>query len=192
MPKTQTRFVCQGCGYESPRWIGRCPECDAWNSFVEEVRIPERSSALGRVAPISGLHTRPQPITEIASTASIRLNTGIGELDRVLGGGIVPGALILIGGDPGIGKSTLMTQVAQRLADDRPPTADHPRPDTLSGARTGGAPENSDPRPVLYISGEESVEQIRLRSQRLGADSAQFLVVNENDIGVILHHIESS
>src|SRR5687768_2390500 len=161
MPKTQTRFVCQSCGYESLRWVGRCPECDAWNSFVEEVRIPERSSALGRSSPIAGIHARPQPITEIASTASIRLASGIGELDRVLGGGIVPGALILIGGDPGIGKSTLMTQVAQQISADLPPRPPFPRG---KGGRGG--------RSVLYVSGEESVEQIRLRSERLGADSA--------------------
>ncbi len=179
MPKTQTRFVCQSCGYESPRWLGRCPDCDAWNALVEEVRIPERARALGSAPPIHGIHARPQRITDVSTDASIRFSTGIGELDRVLGGGIVPGALILIGGDPGIGKSTLMTQVAQRLSDDRPPTTGRPKPETRN------------PRPVLYISGEESVEQIRLRSERLVADSAQFLVVNENEIGTILHYIET-
>ena len=192
MPKTQTRFVCQSCGYESLRGVGRCPECHAWNSFAEEVRIPERSSALGRSAPIAGIHARPQPITEVASSASIRLSTGIGELDRVLGGGIVPGALILIGGDPGIGKSTLMTQVAQQLSVGSRQSAvgsQAQRTNDLTTQRP--ITQHPIPNTVLYISGEESVEQIRLRSERLGADSAGFLVVNENDIGAILHHIET-
>ena len=173
MAKTHTRFVCQTCGHESPRWLGRCPECDAWNSYVEEVRVPERQSAMTCSGTLLSTANPPKPITEISAEASVRVSTGIGELDRVLGGGVVPGALVLIGGDPGIGKSTLMTQVAQMMTDDR-------RPAAAPGGR------------VLYISGEESTEQIRLRSERLGAQNARFLVVNENDLAVMLNHIEAA
>src|SRR2546423_6441717 len=112
MPKIQTRFVCQSCGYEAPRWIGKCPECDAWNSFVEETRVTQKPSLGRHNAPTSISDSRPTPVTHIDHQSSSRLSTGIGELDRVLGGGIVQGAVILVGGDPGIGKSTLMTQVA--------------------------------------------------------------------------------
>src|SRR5512143_882518 len=117
MPKAQTRYVCQECGYESPRWLGRCPECDAWNSFQEEVRIPEKAAGPGKsAAALPAGASIPLPITHVPAEAGDRLGTGIGELDRVLGGGIVPGSLVLVGGDPGIGKSTLMTQVAHRVS----------------------------------------------------------------------------
>src|SRR4051812_4567505 len=117
MAKTQIRFVCQSCGHESPRWLGRCPECDAWNSFVEEVRVPEKASGPGRTSAVlpSG-SGRPQSITQVAAQSEERISSGIGELDRVLGGGIVPGAVVLVGGDPGIGKSTLMTQAAYQIS----------------------------------------------------------------------------
>src|SRR5690349_21563844 len=117
MPKTTTRYVCQSCGYESPRWMGKCPDCDAWNSFVEEVRAPERLTGPGRAAPaLTAASARPISITEVAAQREQRISSGIGELDRVLGGGIVPGALVLVGGDPGIGKSTLLTQVAHAVS----------------------------------------------------------------------------
>jgi DNA repair protein RadA/Sms len=186
MPKTQVRFVCQSCGHESPRWLGRCPECDAWNSFVEEVRVSEKSAQLGRspAASLPAGSTRPTPITRVEAQTNRRLSTGIAELDRVLGGGLVDGAVILVGGDPGIGKSTLMTQAASLVA---------------SGGRqrdagSGQAADTTDhaPATVLYISGEESVQQIKLRSQRLGALADTFLVVNETDIGAILHHIDAT
>lgn len=170
MPKVQTRYVCQTCGHESPRWVGRCPECDSWNSFMEEVRIQERqgkSAPAGLTVP-PGAAGRPTPITQIDSQRVARFASGIDEMDRVLGGGFVPGALILVGGDPGIGKSTLLTQVAHRL----------------SAAETA--------RTTLYVSGEESTHQIRLRSERLGTQTDRFLVVNETDITGILFHIENS
>jgi DNA repair protein RadA/Sms len=183
MAKTQTRYVCQSCAYESPRWLGRCPECEAWNSFLEEIRIPERAGAVSR--PLPGSSARPQPITEVSASAAARISTGIRELDRVLGGGIVPGALILVGGDPGIGKSTLMTHVAHNLAELGNLAALNTR--TPERPNIGGPPSR-----VLYVSGEESTEQIRLRSERLGAQSPGFLVVNENELGAIHHHIESA
>src|SRR5438105_14936544 len=117
MAKTQTKFVCQACGYGSPRWLGRCPECEAWNSFVEEIRVVVKQAGPGRAsAALPGTSNRPAPITAVAAQMQSRLPTGIGELDRVLGGGMVSGALILVGGDPGIGKSTLLTQVAHLVS----------------------------------------------------------------------------
>jgi DNA repair protein RadA/Sms len=186
MPKSLTRFVCQSCGHESPRWVGRCPECDAWNSFVEEVRLPEKTAGVGR-APAAMLPTgssRPVPITQVAARTDQRLSTGIGELDRVLGGGLVPGALILVGGDPGIGKSTLMTQVAARCSMSVEVCG--------SMGETASTPIHPHTHTVLYVSGEESVQQIKLRSERLGALSEGFMVVNETEIGSILHHIDAT
>jgi DNA repair protein RadA/Sms len=189
MAKTQTKFVCQSCGFESPRWLGRCPECEAWNSFVEEVRVPERVG-LSRAPSLPSTSTRPQPVTEVSARAAERLSTGIGELDRVLGGGLVPGALILLGGDPGIGKSTLMTQVAHHLTDQLVPGNEAAHVAAVDSALTQGT-RGRGGGSVLYVSGEESAEQIRLRAARLRAESDGFLVVNENEIGIILHHIES-
>src|SRR5215472_277812 len=171
MAKLQTHYICQSCGYESLKWMGKCPECDAWDSFVEEVTLKEKPGAAGKagrlavggraIVPVSG--GAPVPITEVEATAQERLSSGIGEFDRVLGGGIVPGGLMLVGGDPGIGKSTLLTQVAANIA--------------------GG---------VLYISGEESAQQIKLRSARLNAESSQFLISVETEIGIILHHLDAT
>src|ERR1041385_4504582 len=157
MARSQTRFVCQQCGYESPRWLGRCPECEAWSSFSEEIRVPSKSRSPSTRNVAAG--NPPIPITDVAAAPLPRFSSGISELDRVLGGGIVPGALVLVGGDPGIGKSTLLTQVASLV-----PAA-------------------------LYISGEESVQQIRLRSERLGAKSENLLVVNETELSAILHPV---
>lgn len=145
-------YVCQSCGYRSPRWLGRCPNCDAWNSLAEEVegprRRPERRTA------------RPVPLPEVSPLPEQRWPTGIGELDRVLGGGFVPGSLVLVGGDPGIGKSTLALQAAYRLAE--------------AG------------RPVLYVAGEESAQQTRMRAERLGAVSRGVWVVAETDLDAVL------
>ncbi len=177
MARFQTRYICQSCGHESPKWLGRCSECDAWDSFTEEVSIKENGSAS---APKQGSEisrgfvpnaSAPVPITEVRALAHQRRTTGIGEFDRVLGGGLVPGGLILVGGDPGIGKSTLLTQVAALLA-------------------KAGTPE--DPTTVLYISGEESAEQIKLRSARLGAVTPNFLVSVETEINIILRHLDST
>ncbi|MFO7639390.1 MAG: DNA repair protein RadA [bacterium] len=132
-------FVCQDCGNENPRWLGRCPACGAWNTLVEEQRAPAKTTRNRRAADAP---VRPVRLSEVKAGRTSRAPTGIGELDRVLGGGLVPGSLILIGGEPGIGKSTLTLQVCDKLA--------------AAGTR------------LLYVSGEESAEQIRLRAERLG------------------------
>lgn len=154
MAKRHTRYVCQSCGYESARWTGKCPNCASWNSFVEEL-VAEKSPGHARGTK-SG--PRPVPITEVDIAPDPRISTRIPELDRVLGGGIIPGSVVLVGGDPGIGKSTLMVQMACALAD----------------------------RVVLYITGEESVQQIRLRAERLEArPSKNLLLLAETSIEVL-------
>jgi len=156
-------YCCQACGYQTPKWMGKCPDCGTWDSIVEERAAagPFRNAARVPTTP----QAAPVPIDTIALEKENRLLTGIHELDRVLGGGLVPGTLVLVGGDPGIGKSTLMLQALYGLAD--------------QGHR------------VLYISGEESNQQIRLRSQRLTTVSSQLMVVAEVEIDGILAMIHS-
>ncbi|MFQ5792893.1 MAG: DNA repair protein RadA, partial [Acidobacteriota bacterium] len=162
MAKVKTTFVCQGCGSSSSKWLGRCPDCGAWNSLVEEQReaSPESSFGLARWS----ADGRPRSYTEVTTDASVRLPTDIEEFDRVLGGGLVAGSLVLIGGDPGIGKSTLLLQVAARLA--------------------------SGPRPVLYVSGEESERQIKLRGERLGIRAPSLLLYTETSLERILEELQ--
>jgi len=148
---TKTIFVCQTCGYETPKWMGKCPECGEWNSFVEEKRAPVPIPSSAELS--DSALSRPVPVDAIEIKDIRRISTGIKEFNRVLGGGLVPGSLVLIGGDPGIGKSTLMLQVSHQLA--------------------------SRNHKVLYISGEESVQQIKLRSDRLGTISRGLWVVSE-------------
>jgi DNA repair protein RadA/Sms len=154
----KTLFSCQSCGFQSPKWLGRCPECGRWDSLTEEVMVDSAGS--GPLRGLNAVQSKPVPIDEVDLVDRQRLSTQIQELDRVLGGGLVQGSLVLIGGDPGIGKSTLMLQA-------------------LSGMASGG-------RKVLYVSGEESVQQLRLRSRRLAAGGALLLVVSEIDLDVIL------
>ncbi len=163
--KIKTIFSCQSCGYETPKWMGKCPDCGQWHSFTEETvsseptRRTEETTLSGVGAPT------PVSIDAIMVENEQRLQTGIGEFDRVLGGGVVPGTLVLIGGDPGIGKSTLMLQALYGLA--------------KSGHK------------ALYVSGEESIRQIKLRSQRLNTMAPELFVVSEIDIDVILSMIKS-
>jgi DNA repair protein RadA/Sms len=144
--KTKTIFACQECGAQSPKWLGRCPECSAWNSLVEERPLPERATAGAAVAPRYSLAAAagPQLYADIDTVVAERITTGVAEFDRVLGGGVVPGSLVLLGGEPGIGKSTLLLQAAAHFA------------------KSIG--------PVLYSSGEESEHQIKSRGERLGVD----------------------
>jgi len=163
MAKTKTHFVCQSCGYQMPKWLGRCPGCQEWNTFVEERIIEEKEPQRD----LLGLESSaiPVPLTEIKGEEKERLTIGMGEFDRVLGGGIVLGSLILVGGDPGIGKSTLLLQAMNQLAS--------------SGAK------------VLYVSGEESLQQTKMRANRLGVASAQLFVVSETSLEKILQDIQS-
>lgn len=157
-----TSFFCQVCGYESPRWLGRCPGCGAWNSLVEEPKTPRR----GRQEPKGFGLREPEPprlIAEVDSQDFARIPTGMGELDRVLGGGLVPGSYTLLAGAPGIGKSTLAMQLAREMA------------------RYGT---------VLYVTGEESTRQLKLRAKRLGALVPNLYVVAETDVSVIVEHAE--
>jgi len=163
MAKAKTHFVCQSCGYQAPKWLGKCPGCQEWNTFVEERVVEEKAperDLLGFEA-----EAVPKPITEIVPEEKGRLQVGIGEFDRVLGGGIVLGSVILVGGDPGIGKSTLLLQVMHRLA--------------LKEKR------------ILYISGEESLQQTKMRADRLGVSSDQLFVVSETSLEKILQDIQT-
>jgi len=163
MIKAKTHFVCQACGYQAPKWLGRCPGCQEWNTFIEE-RVAEEKVP-GR--DILGLEAGAVPvaISKVVSEEEDRIRIGIGELDRVLGGGIVLGSVILVGGDPGIGKSTLLLQMMGRLS--------------LKAMK------------VLYISGEESLRQTRMRADRLGISSDQLFVVSETSLEKILDDIQS-
>jgi DNA repair protein RadA/Sms len=163
MAKTKTHFVCQSCGYQMPKWLGRCPGCQEWNTFVEERIIEEKEPQRD----LLGLESSaiPVPLTEITGEEKERLTIGMGEFDRVLGGGIVLGSLVLVGGDPGIGKSTLLLQAMNQLAS--------------SGAS------------VLYVSGEESLQQTKMRANRLGVASAHLFVVSETSLEKILQDIQS-
>jgi len=154
--KIKAVFTCQECGCQSPKWLGKCPDCGSWNSMVEENLTKSGSSTL------SGEHSRPIPICDVPPQTESRVTTGLSELDRVLGGGIVPGSLVLIGGDPGIGKSTLLLQAMQHLAD-----------------KCGQ---------VLYVSGEESASQTRLRGERLSVSHKQLMILAENSLEAILTH----
>ena len=151
--KIKTVFYCQSCGYESSKWMGQCPGCKEWNTFVEETVKPVAKSSRAGISSSSanGEYTKPQSLSEIVMNDEERADTHIGELNRVLGGGLVRGSLILVGGDPGIGKSTILLQVAGNLS--------------------------ADQKEVLYISGEESLRQIKLRANRIGnfSDSLKFM-----------------
>ena len=159
MAKIRTVYTCQSCGFKSPKWMGKCPDCNQWNSFVEE-RLFEEKKGLK----VFEGGSSPQPITTLEVKEEDRLKTGIGELDRVLGGGIVLGSAILIGGDPGIGKSTLMLQAMGKIAD--------------SGHK------------VLYVSGEESPKQTKIRAERLGVTSENLFIYAENTLERILDSVK--
>jgi len=161
MAKSKTVFICQKCGYENPKWMGKCPECGSWNSMTEEQKSPAQDFT--RAVTIS-TGNKPQSIINIKSGEYERFDTGISELNRVLGGGLVKGSLVLISGDPGIGKSTLLLQTANNIA-----------------KRYGK---------VLYVSGEESEEQIKMRGDRLEAISLELYILSETNIDIIEQHIE--
>ncbi|MBI4758111.1 MAG: DNA repair protein RadA [Chloroflexi bacterium] len=159
MTRARTIYVCQQCGSQSLRWLGRCPDCEAWNSFVE-TKESLTGSPVSSVVPAKA----PVPLTEVNSEGFRRISLSMSEFTRVLGGGIVPGSLVLLGGEPGIGKSTLLLQLCSDLA-------------------VGG--------PVLYVSGEESAQQIKMRAMRLGVKGDKLLVLAETSLAQIAECIEN-
>jgi DNA repair protein RadA/Sms len=169
MPRAQTAHLCSQCGLRSPQWMGQCPGCSAWNTLVEEraqTAAGEGRAGGSRLRALPGAKAAPLvPLSQVAPTAVARLSTGIGELDRVLGGGLVPGSLVLLGGSPGIGKSTLTNMALGNIAG--------------AGHRT------------LYVSGEESAEQVRLRAERLQSSALEVPVLAECDLDAVLDAIAS-
>ena len=160
--KPKTLFYCTECGNETPKWAGKCPACGAWNTIVEQ---PQAAKAAGKGASRpagGGTVRRARPVTELEADEEIRFSTGMGELDRVLGGGAVKGSLVLVGGAPGIGKSTLMLQICESLCR-----------------------ENK----VLYVSGEESEHQLKLRAKRLDVQSERLFVISETSLGDLLESV---
>ena len=173
MAKKDTVFFCQSCGHESGKWQGQCPGCREWNSFVEE-KIVKVKSAATRNSGIGGLNeNKPTALSDVTIESEERLKTGMEELDRVLGGGLVPGSLILVGGDPGIGKSTLLLQVCQRLTNE------------VKGSKN----VTSD---LLYVSGEESLKQIKIRADRVGQFAESLKLLCETNLTIIEDIIQKS
>src|SRR5690625_1362631 len=159
--KRKTIYTCQECGYESLRWMGKCSNCNNWNTFVEEVKQPKSMSSQ---VSVSASTNKPTKINQIVSEKEPRMKTSMQEINRVLGGGIVPGSLVLIGGDPGIGKSTLLLQTSAQIAE-----------------------KNES---VLYVSGEESIQQTKLRADRLAINTNELYLLAETNLFNIIHHIE--
>lgn len=159
MSKTKSAFFCQDCGHESPKWLGKCPGCHSWNTLVEEIKVKKSSSS-----PFSrkASETNPKQLNEIQQKDNPKFNLNDTELNRVLGGGVVQGSLILIGGDPGIGKSTLMLQLAIK-----------------------------ESIKILYVSGEESEQQIKMRAERIGIENQSCFILTETNLDAILNHTAS-
>ncbi len=161
MAKSKTVFVCNECGYESAKWLGKCPACGSWNSFFEQKIVESKNSSL-KAKPEGSKTNIPQKLNSYEAKETIRTSTGFDELDRVLGGGLVKGSLILLGGEPGIGKSTLILQLCDKVKGEGK---------------------------VLYVSGEESAEQIKLRADRLGIKNEDILFLGETDIDIVNQNI---
>jgi DNA repair protein RadA/Sms len=164
MPRSATIFACSACGHESPKWHGRCPGCGEWNSMAEEKRAATPPARGGGPARGAGRALTPVPLGQVEAPKVARLRTGIGEFDRVLGGGLVPGSLVLIGGAPGIGKSTITTAALANLS--------------AAGQK------------VLYVSGEESAAQVRLRAERLGPHALGVPIVADTDLESVAATLE--
>ena len=159
LARARTVFVCSACGYETPKWMGKCPDCGSWNTLVEQEAMPALKQEEKKLKRAPGSGAQAVLVDDIPDEAMARRTTGIAELDRVLGGGVVDGSLVLVGGDPGIGKSTLLTQLCANMSGD--------------GAC------------VLYVSGEESSRQIKMRAKRLGVSGGGFYVLPENDMNTV-------
>ena len=158
--KQKTKFVCTQCGYETPKWLGKCPSCMSWNTFEEQAEVPVSKYDMKQAVP-SPSKSVPQRLDEISENEEKRIPTGTEELDRVLGGGIVRGSMVLVGGDPGIGKSTLLLQICQYIGD-------------------GSS--------VLYVTGEESAQQVKMRASRLGVSPKGLLLLEETNLDSIISH----
>lgn len=158
--KSKSVYICNECGYQSPKWLGKCPGCNNWNTMIETLDTPQKTTTASSIA--KSTINRPQKIGSVTHNNETRFSTGIRELDRVLGGGIVTGELILVGGDPGIGKSTLLLQICEN---------------------TGKT------KKILYVSGEESAEQIKIRAERLGVTTENLYLLSETDVETILDAI---
>lgn len=158
--KTKTVFICSECGYQSPKWMGKCTACGSWNTMEEETVVSQKGPAAA--VPVASFTSTPKSLKNIEYEKEMRYKTGMGELDRVLGGGLVKGSLVLVGGDPGIGKSTLLLQICQTMA------------------------ENAK---ILYASGEESQQQIKLRAERLGITAENVEIYSENNMGLISDYV---
>ena len=161
MAKSKTIFVCNECGYESAKWLGKCPACNAWNSFYEEKLVKEKDGSF--ISDKKTKSSKPTTLNSIEGKEATRTSTGVGELDRVLGGGLVKGSLVLLGGEPGIGKSTLILQICDKMQGEGK---------------------------VLYVSGEESAEQIKIRADRLDIKNDNILFLGETDIDLIADAIK--
>lgn len=165
MAKAKSVFVCSDCGYESPKWLGKCPSCNSWNTFYEEkIQVTTTSGKALNVKESA----KPMKLNSVEGKEAVRTSTGISELDRVLGGGIVKGSLVLIGGEPGIGKSTLILQLCYKIAELKK-----------------GIEKEKDNGKVLYVSGEESAEQVKLRADRLNLENEDMMFLGETDIDAI-------
>lgn len=160
MAKTKTVFFCKNCGNESPKWIGKCPGCGQWNTYVEETVVTGKDSKTANSTFKSDVKSKPIQVQNITNNKEVRIDLGYEELNRVLGGGLVQGALVLVGGEPGIGKSTLLLQVALKLPNLK----------------------------ILYVSGEESQQQIKMRADRIGIKSPNCYILTETDTQEIIHH----
>lgn len=164
MPKISTQFVCQQCGYSTPQWFGKCPSCGEWNTLAE-IRISARAKS--EKLKVKSSEAKPLKLAEIKTTAKNRISTGIEEFDRVLGEGLVPGSAVLLAGEPGIGKSTLLLQLCQSI----------------------NQQSSIINQQLLYVSGEESPEQIKLKAERLEAKSGNLLIVNETSVEAVIEQI---
>ena len=162
--KSKTTYICRECGYKSPKWLGKCPSCGSWNTMDETLVTPEKKTSATKalVRENTAPARMPKKIGEVKAGFETRYKTGLKELDRVLGGGIVKGSLILVGGDPGIGKSTLLLQICEKVGEDKK---------------------------ILYVSGEESEGQIKIRAERLGVTTENLYLVTETDVELILESI---
>ena len=165
MARSRYIYTCNQCGYESSKWNGKCPSCGAWNSFEEDIADTPAVSGRSSSASVPDLSESIMELDAIGTDSDVRYDTGVGELNRVLGGGLVKGSLVLLGGEPGIGKSTLLLQICQFLGE-----------------------EHS----VLYISGEESARQIKLRAQRLGVNTENLYILTATDAEAVAETITSS